>query len=105
MNLIYTIEVLGNRKIVRFRHSFTVVWIWFEKMSYSNISLIFFRVFSGLIMKILIKYWLQFKEFRNIRKRKRADLKDQKKENVDANFKRYDKNEVEDLTACQFYQS
>ena len=43
-------------------------------------------------------------EFREIRKRQRADLNHIVHENVDKSFKEYDKNEVEELTACNFYK-
>ena len=45
-------------------------------------------------------------EFKFVRQRGRAGLnnKKQKKENVISNFKIYDKNEVEDLTAYNFYK-
>jgi hypothetical protein len=43
-------------------------------------------------------------EFRYIRTRQRADLAIQIPEDVDANFKSCDINEVEDLTACEFYK-
>jgi len=43
-------------------------------------------------------------EFRYIRTRQRADTKETINENVDENFKAYDINEVEDLTASIFYK-
>jgi hypothetical protein len=43
-------------------------------------------------------------EFRYIRTRQRADLAMQIPEDVDANFKLCDINDVEDLTACEFYK-
>jgi hypothetical protein len=42
-------------------------------------------------------------EFRSIRERGRADVVIQDVEDVDGNFQLYDKNEVEDLTAKEFY--
>jgi hypothetical protein len=44
-------------------------------------------------------------EFREIRKRGRADLMYKVVENVDKSFIEYDKNEVEELTACIFYRN
>jgi hypothetical protein len=44
-------------------------------------------------------------EFRYIRTRQRADTSTQSPENLDDSFNHYDKNEVEDLTACYFYIS
>ena len=44
-------------------------------------------------------------EFRYIRTRQRADYAGETHENVDENFRLYDLNEVEDLTAKLFYQS
>jgi hypothetical protein len=44
-------------------------------------------------------------EFRYIRTRQRADVIGPIGENVDEAFKLYDVNEVEDLTACNFYKS
>ena len=44
-------------------------------------------------------------EFREIRKRGRADLMYKVVENVDKSFVEYDKNEVEELTACNFYKN
>lgn len=46
-----------------------------------------------------------FPEFREIRKRQRADHNFQTVENVDETFKEYDKNEVEELTAYHFYKN
>jgi len=43
-------------------------------------------------------------EFRNIRTRGRADMPEDKPEDVDANFALYNTNEVEDLTAYNFYK-
>jgi hypothetical protein len=43
-------------------------------------------------------------EFRYIRTRLRADITGDYKEDIDLEFKRYDLNEVEDLTAKLFYQ-
>jgi len=45
-----------------------------------------------------------YPEFVNIRKRGRADLYQQPPENVEETFKLYDLNEVEDLTASNFYK-
>ena len=45
-----------------------------------------------------------YEEFKSIRQRGRADLKNQLNENIDENFKCYDKNEVEDLWAFNFYK-
>jgi hypothetical protein len=42
-------------------------------------------------------------EYRYIRTRNRADVVIQPIEDVDADFKQYDLNEVEDMTACHFY--
>jgi hypothetical protein len=44
-------------------------------------------------------------EFRYIRTRQRADIVGDINENVDENFHAYDMNEVEDLTACEFYRN
>ncbi len=44
-------------------------------------------------------------EFKYIRERQRADLKGDQNENVEESFQLYDKNEVEELTAKQFYES
>lgn len=44
-------------------------------------------------------------EFRYIRTRHRADLKKNQPENVDESFKYYDINEIEDLTAYDFYKN
>lgn len=44
-------------------------------------------------------------EYRYIRQRQRADLKGEQHEDVDANFKIYDINEVEDMAAHNFYKS
>ena len=43
-------------------------------------------------------------EFRYIRTRQRADLVGNVNENVDADFRSFDINETEDLTACNFYK-
>lgn len=43
-------------------------------------------------------------EFRYIRTRQRADVHIQGPEDVDANFKLFNSNEVQDLTACEFYK-
>jgi hypothetical protein len=43
-------------------------------------------------------------EFRYIRTRQRADIKGDTHENVDENFKICDINEIEELTACNFYK-
>ena len=43
-------------------------------------------------------------EFRSIRQRQRADIAGKINEDVDADFAMYNVNEVEDLTACRFYQ-
>jgi hypothetical protein len=42
-------------------------------------------------------------EFRFIRERGRADMSEQPSEDVEASFRRFDMNEVEDLTAKEFY--
>jgi uncharacterized protein YdaL len=44
-------------------------------------------------------------EFRYIRTRQRADIKGDINENIDENFKEFDINEVEDLTASIFYKN
>jgi len=43
-------------------------------------------------------------EFRHIRTRQRADLAIQPNENVEESFNHCNINEVEDLTACEFYK-
>lgn len=43
-------------------------------------------------------------EYRYIRQRQRADIKQNTNENPDKDFVHYDLNEVEDLTACNFYK-
>ena len=43
-------------------------------------------------------------EFKYIRSRGRADLAIQESENIEANFKIFDTNELEELTACNFYK-
>ena len=45
-----------------------------------------------------------YPEYVNIRQRGRADMYDALPENVEETFKLYDLNEVEDLTACNFYK-
>jgi hypothetical protein len=45
-----------------------------------------------------------YPEFVNIRRRGRADLYDNSTENVDENFKLYNLNEIEELTAYNFYK-
>ena len=42
-------------------------------------------------------------EFRYIRTRQRADIIENKNENVEESFKMYDINEIEDLYAYNFY--
>jgi len=44
-------------------------------------------------------------EFRYIRTRQRADVVGETNEDVDANFKQFDINEIEELTACNKYMS
>jgi hypothetical protein len=44
-------------------------------------------------------------EFRYIRQRQRADVKGDIHENVDESFRAFDINEIEDITACDFYKT